>query len=53
MSINSAFWGRMKPGEKICMTGMLKSPPNTCLGRDECTKREVKSYSISKIILSV
>lgn len=53
MSINSALQGRTKPGEKTCMTGMLKSPPITCLGRDEWTKREVKCYSMSKIILSI
>jgi len=48
MSINSALRGRMKPDEKICMTRMLKSPPITCLGRDDWTKREVKCYSMSE-----
>lgn len=45
MSINSTLQGRMKPGE-ICMTGMLKSPLITCLGKVVWTKRNVKCYSM-------
>lgn len=51
MSINSALQGRTKPGEKTCMTGMLKSPI-TCLGRDEWTKREVLLYVKNNIVYS-